>query len=421
MTQEQKNFIEKVGSFAAADMKNSGVLASLTIAQAILESGWGKSGLTVKGNALFGIKATASWKGKVYSGKTQECFDGVSFTEITACFRAYDSWADSVADHSALLTGTARYKAVVSERDYKTACRAVKAAGYATDPGYAEKLISLIEQYGLAKYDTASLTPSETNGTASKTAEQQLREKAVNTAIGFYGLRESDGSHKAIIDAYNAAPPLARGYKMSYTDAWCACFVSVVAIKASLLDIMPKEVGCGKMIELYQKIGRWQENDAYIPKSGDIIFYDWQDSGTGDNVGAPDHVGIVVSVSGGTIKVIEGNISNAVGYRNIAVNGKMIRGFGLPDYAKLASGTSSTATAPTQKPIKAPQSVKVGDVVQFTGGAVYTSANATKATTTRNASCCKVTQTYNGAHPYHLISTDGKGVYGWVDADNITK
>ena len=155
MTQEQKAFIERVGALAAADMQKSGVLASLTIAQAILESGWGKSGLTVKANALFGIKAGTSWKGRVYSAKTQECYDGVNFTTVTALFRAYDSWEESVADHSALLTGAARYKAVIGERDYKTACRAIKAAGYATDPQYADKLIRLIESYGLTAYDGA--------------------------------------------------------------------------------------------------------------------------------------------------------------------------------------------------------------------------------------------------------------------------
>ena len=155
MTQEQKAFIERVGALAAADMQKSGVLASLTIAQAILESGWGKSGLTVKANALFGIKAGTSWKGRVYSTKTQECYDGVTFTTVTALFRAYDSWEESVADHSALLTGAARYKAVVGERDYKTACRAIKAAGYATDPKYPDKLIQIIESYGLTAYDGA--------------------------------------------------------------------------------------------------------------------------------------------------------------------------------------------------------------------------------------------------------------------------
>lgn len=135
MTQEQKAFIERVGALAAADMKKSGVLASLTIAQAILESGWGKSGLTVKANALFGIKAGTSWKGRVYSTKTQECYDGVNFTTVTALFRAYDSWEESVEDHSALLTGAARYKAVVGERDYTSAAAA---SGKACKPGPAK-------------------------------------------------------------------------------------------------------------------------------------------------------------------------------------------------------------------------------------------------------------------------------------------
>ena len=169
MTNEQKSFIERVGKLAAADMQKSGVLASLTIAQAILESGWGKSGLTVKANALFGIKAGSSWKGRVYSAKTQECYDGATFTTVTALFRAYGSWAESVADHSALLTGAARYKAVIGERDYKTACRAIKAAGYATDPKYADKLIQIIESYGLTAYDGA--------GSASRTARNVRREE----------------------------------------------------------------------------------------------------------------------------------------------------------------------------------------------------------------------------------------------------
>lgn len=153
ITKEQKNFIERVGALASADMKKSGVPASLTIAQAILESGWGKSGLTVKANALFGIKAGKSWKGRIYSAKTKECYDGAEFTTITAAFRAYGSWEESVADHSALLTGAARYRTVIGAQDYKAACRAIQSAGYATDPKYADKLIRMIELYGLNAYD----------------------------------------------------------------------------------------------------------------------------------------------------------------------------------------------------------------------------------------------------------------------------
>ena len=161
LTQEQQDFITKVGTFASADMECSaeslggGILASLTIAQAILESGWGKSELAVNANALFGIKADSRWDGRVYSTATKECYDGINLTTVDALFRTYDSWADSIADHSAFLTRSSRYTAVIGELDYKTACTTIHAAGYATDPTYAEKLISLIERYDLAAYDAA--------------------------------------------------------------------------------------------------------------------------------------------------------------------------------------------------------------------------------------------------------------------------
>ena len=77
-------------------------------------------------------------------------------------------------------------------------------------------------------------------------------------------------------------------------------------------------------------------------------MYDWQDSGSGDNTGVPDHVGIVVSISGNTIRVIEGNISDSVGYRNIAVNGRYIRGYCLPDYASKAGNASETHSEATE-------------------------------------------------------------------------
>ena len=71
--------------------------------------------------------------------------------------------------------------------------------------------------------------------------------------------------------------------------------MSAVFIEAGLTEIAPTECGCGAMINLYKKIGRWEENDAYIPSPGDVVMYDWQDNGVGDNTGAADHVGIVKS------------------------------------------------------------------------------------------------------------------------------
>lgn len=102
------------------------------------------------------------------------------------------------------------------------------------------------------------------------------------------------------------------------------------------------------MIALFQKLGEWIENDAYVPSPGDVIFYDWQDYGNGDNTGWPDHVGIVETVSGSTITVIEGNKSNAVGRRTLQVNGKYIRGYGVPKYS---SGSSDSAPVTPTKTV----------------------------------------------------------------------
>ena len=175
--------------------------------------------------------------------------------------------------------------------------------------------------------------------------ETQLREKVVATAKAWIGYNEADGSHRKIVDVYNSHRPLARGYKLQYGDAWCAGFVSAVAIKCGLTDIMPTEVGVGNMIDLYRKLGRWKEQDSYVPSPGDVIMYAWGDSGAGDCQSGASHVGIVVSCDGKTITVIEGNKNNAVGYREIAVNGRYIRGFGLPDYASKATETDTPAPA----------------------------------------------------------------------------
>lgn len=156
--------------------------------------------------------------------------------------------------------------------------------------------------------------------------------KVVEQAKAWLGYNEKDGSHKKIIDVYNSHKPLARGYKVKYTDAWCATFVSAVAIQLGYTDIMPTECSCNKMIELHKKLGIWIENENRVPNPGDILFYDWEDDGKGDNTGRSDHVGIVERVVGDTITVIEGNYKNAVTRRNIRVNGKNIRGYGVPKY-----------------------------------------------------------------------------------------
>lgn len=177
-------------------------------------------------------------------------------------------------------------------------------------------------------------------------AVNSQRDSVVAQARAWLGKNEADGSHREIIDIYNSKMPRARGYKVSYTDAWCATFVSAVAIKCGLTNIIPTECGCGQMVVLFITLKEWVEDDAYVPKPGDIISYDWQDSGSGDNTGWPDHVGIVEAVSGSTITVIEGNKSDAVGRRTLQVGGKYIRGYGVPKYEEGSGSTPVPEPAP---------------------------------------------------------------------------
>ena len=181
--------------------------------------------------------------------------------------------------------------------------------------------------------------------------EKELRQKVVDTASSWLGTREYSAKHQEMLDIYNAQRPLPRGTRMLSSWPWCAAFVSTVSLQCDLRDIMPTECGCPSMIRLYQDIGRWVEDDSYTPSPGDVIFYDWQDSGIGDNVGQSDHVGIVVACTDGMMTIIEGNCDNAVKLRQIAVNARFIRGYGCPDYASKADGSDpQPEPAPTPQP-----------------------------------------------------------------------
>ena len=163
--------------------------------------------------------------------------------------------------------------------------------------------------------------------------EAELRQSVVDVMRGWLGWTEANGKFRRIIDLYNTQNPLPRRYPVKYSDEWCAATVTAAGMAAGLQDIIYGECGCGKMIALYEERGLWVEDDAYIPSPGDIIMYDWDDSGLGDNRGNPDHVGIVEQVVGGTITIIEGNKGGAVARRKLAVNGRYIRGYCVPDYA----------------------------------------------------------------------------------------
>lgn len=200
--------------------------------------------------------------------------------------------------------------------------------------------------------------------------ETELRQKVVSTALAWLGTRENTAKHQEMLAIYNSQSPLPRGTRMLASWPWCAAFVSTVSLQCGLRDIMPTECGCPGMVRLYQELGRWVEDDAYIPSPGDVVFYDWQDTGYGDNVGHPDHVGIVLDCDGNKMTIIEGNCDNAVKTRSLAVNARFIRGFGIPDFASKADGENpsdgSAATSPDEGRQEEPaQPEKPAEVDQF--------------------------------------------------------
>lgn len=165
-------------------------------------------------------------------------------------------------------------------------------------------------------------------------AEKEARLSLIAAAEQWLGANEADGSHKEIIDLYNAHEPLAQDYTMEYTDSWCAAFVSAAAIASGQTSVIPTECGCQRQIGLFQEMGRWQEDDNYLPLPGDIVYYAWGRQPLFSDCSAwSDHVGIVVGTAGPFIKVIEGNRNDRVSYRYIPRGYFHIRGFGLPDYS----------------------------------------------------------------------------------------
>jgi flagellar protein FlgJ len=142
-------FIDQILVGARTCQRTSGIPASFTIAQAALESSWGNR---APGNNLFGIKADPSWKGATVPILTHEVVRGQRVA-IIANFRAYASMGDSLVDHARFFLDNPRYRQCFLEKTGEGWARAAANAGYATDPGYADKLISIMRGRDLARFD----------------------------------------------------------------------------------------------------------------------------------------------------------------------------------------------------------------------------------------------------------------------------
>lgn len=347
LTEEQEKFLSDMATLVPKYAPQYNIMVnSPVIAQALLESGWGGSGLA-KYHNYFGLKCGSSWTGKSVNMTTKEEYSPGTLTTIKDNFRVFDTRELGVKGYFDFIN-TARYANLKGVTDPETYLTRIKADGYATSSKYVENLMNVIRSYNLTQYDSASAGSqipqvSQSNRTATHLIE---------IAKSYLGCNEADGSHKKIIDIYNTKQSkLPRGYTVKYTDAWCATYVSAMAILAGITDILPTECGCGKMIELFQQLGEWEENEAIAPRPGYVAFYDWQDGDnykTTDNKGAADHVGIVISVSGNTFKVIEGNYSNSVKVRTLEFNGRYLRGFGIPRFDEEATSSSGVTPVVTK-------------------------------------------------------------------------
>ncbi|WP_270635049.1 LysM peptidoglycan-binding domain-containing protein [Limosilactobacillus mucosae] len=152
---KSQNFIESVAQGAINGWTKYGVLPSVTVAQAILESGWGQSALSTQAHNLFGIKG--SYNGQYVTMQTREVYNGQSYY-IYDNFRKYANNSESVEDHGNFLYSNSRYANLLGDQSYASVARKLQADGYATDPSYASSLIKLVEIYNLTQLDNIAFS-----------------------------------------------------------------------------------------------------------------------------------------------------------------------------------------------------------------------------------------------------------------------
>lgn len=174
----KNEFLETVSKLVVEENNRRGkpLFASVVIAQAICESGWGQSQIMMKANAIFGIKATSNWKGKVYNANTKECYDGVSYTNINACFRAYNNLQESISDYFDLITKAERYRKACVANSPLECITAIKNGGYATSPTYINTIMSIINSNNLTKYDNVDNVENPVENSANIDIEQLARD-----------------------------------------------------------------------------------------------------------------------------------------------------------------------------------------------------------------------------------------------------
>ena len=230
---------------------------------------------------------------------------------------------------------------------------------------------------------------------------------AINVMSGWVGKSRSEGTHHDIIDLYNSYKPLARGYAVTYSDAYCDTTISACFIKLNAVDLIGgTECGVENHVKLFKKAEIWEEDGTVKPQPGWLIVYNWDD-GSQPNDGYSDHIGMVEKVSGNTITCIEGNINGGVvGRRNIPVGYGYIRGYAKPKYV---SSSSPANTDTNQK--------KVKDIVKETttinNKASTTAKKTTTSTKKSSSNDINKTSQYKG-----IVAASALNVRTWAGIEN---
>ena len=157
------------------------------------------------------------------------------------------------------------------------------------------------------------------------------RDRVLRAAASLVGVRGGTAAHYQLVNDYNSVKPLPVGYAVKTTDDWCDIFVTTVFQREGLSGLIGRECGVERHIQIFKRLGIWNENGASTPKAGDIITFNW-DQNSQPNNGFADHIGIVESVSNGIIHTIEGNSNNQVRRNTYRIGHGNIRGFATPRY-----------------------------------------------------------------------------------------
>lgn len=289
-----QEFIEKVAGYVKKYAPEYGIkVHSPIIAQAVLESGWGKSRLAASFHNYFGMKCGTKWKGASVNMATQEEYTPGTLTNISDNFRAYSSMEEGIKGYFEFIQ-LDRYKNLVGITDPQQYLETIKADGYATSSTYVDNNMRVIRENSLTKYDPATTSSEDT-----LVSQQDL---IMNKAISFIGVRENPpGSNNVQFNTdYYGGPVSGDWYP------WCCAYVWDIFRMCNLSRLFYN----GQKTAYCPTVYNWAcQNDLIVPKTegqwADIVLFDWGGDGVADHTGF-----IEKNLGGGTYSTVEGNTSD---------------------------------------------------------------------------------------------------------------